>query len=185
MVVKLGIYELWFAFRHQERSPHEVFIRMMEVKVDQMKHKVERERRREERERQFEMRTGKKLEEVEGSTGEPRASGLDILLRRYPSLMEDGPPMNNASTQHSPPLSVSISSPGGTERPLSTPNRNRFSIVRSREIPPTLDEQEVEGTSPDSFVLDMMPDGSRTRIVDRRRVHEKKAHLPDGGGREA
>lgn len=61
VAVYTGIYEIWLAFRRQGRSPHEMFIRTMEIKIDQMKRDVEREGRREERRKEFERRTGHKL----------------------------------------------------------------------------------------------------------------------------
>ncbi|KAK1773784.1 hypothetical protein QBC45DRAFT_455261 [Copromyces sp. CBS 386.78] len=178
VVVHLGIYELWFAFRNQGRSPHEVFIRTMEMKVDQMKRDVERERRREERGKEFQRRTGKKLDEQAEEDDQQRSKGSS-RIRHHPGPIEDDPSLNTfAQTPSSSALQVS--SPAWTERAFTPGHSNRFSIVRSRGVPVTLEEHELESYPLDSFVLDMNSDGMGNRIVDRRRMHDRREHLPNG-----
>ncbi|CCC14530.1 unnamed protein product [Sordaria macrospora k-hell] len=178
VVVHLGIYELWFAFRNQGRSPHEMFIRTMEMKVDQMKRDVERERRREERGKEFQRRTGKKLDEQPEKDDRQRSEGNSRI--RHPSGPIDDDPLPNTSDQTPSPFALQVSSPGGTtERAFTPRHSNRFSIVRSRGVPVTLEEHELDSYPPDSFALDMTSDRMGSRIVDRR-MNDREEHLPNG-----
>lgn len=179
MAVHTGIYEVWLAFRHQGRSPHEMFIRTMESKIDQMKREVEREGRREERRKQFERMTGHKLEDAET---DERRSAIDFILKRHPSLEEDGPSPNTTGGLRSPPpLNTSqVPSPGGAEG-LQTPSpfrgRRLSEIFRPKSVVGTPGGHAADGNGIPTGAIDleMGPLETGNRLIDRRargeRVH--------------
>lgn len=138
----------------------------MEMKIDKMKRDVERKGRREERRKVFESRIGHKLEDTEM---DGRPSAMDFILRRHPSLMEDGLPPNTAGN---------VSLPRATEQPQSPYRSNRSSIFRLRETPATPGGYAAADGSRDpagAFALEMGPVAAGRRIIDRR-ARGERAH---------
>lgn len=147
----------------------------MEMKIDKMKRNVEREGRREERWKVFESRIGHKLEDTEL---DERPSAMDFILRRHPSLMEDGLPPNTAGPRLPSPTSGKVSSPRGTGQPQNPYRSSRSSIFRLRETPATpggYAAADGSGNTAGAIDLELGPVDTGRRIIDRRargeRVH--------------
>lgn len=158
-----------------------MFIRAIEMKIDKMKRDVEREGRREERRKEFEKRTGLKLEDEEL---EKQPSPIEFILKRHPSLMEDGfsPNTNNASAgPRSPPptAGLQVPSPGGTDGPPQSPGyrSRRFSLFGRRgdasATPGGHGGHAADGSPTGAIDLEMGPVETGNRLIDRRARGER------------